>query len=243
MTAPEVYLPDVGLASFGQPDGVQLETVHGRDDRMPIKDTDRYPWSAVASLMITAADGSQWLGTDRSSARGPRPPPPLRLHHAQRDPGPRGLGAQHPGDARPGRRHPALRRGDQHPVLDRAGLGGQRRQTRLRRHRAPVPLGDTSTPSATACHRRRAGHQHVNIAGSRATSRSAPPGSTPAGSRPPARPKSTTTSTPPAGKRCSVYPSRTRSGPRRPARVRRRDHGSGTRISPPVFSNLTDWKA
>jgi V8-like Glu-specific endopeptidase len=63
VTAPEVYLPDVGLASFGQPDGVQLETVHGRDDRMPIKDTDRYPWSAVASLMITAADGSQWLGT------------------------------------------------------------------------------------------------------------------------------------------------------------------------------------
>lgn len=62
MTAPDVVLPDVGLASFADP-GVTLETVHGRDDRIPVKDTQLYPWSATASLLITAADGSQWVGT------------------------------------------------------------------------------------------------------------------------------------------------------------------------------------
>jgi glutamyl endopeptidase len=62
LTAPDVMLPDVGLASFATPD-LTLETVHGQDDRVPIKDTTRYPWSAIASLMITAADGTQWIGT------------------------------------------------------------------------------------------------------------------------------------------------------------------------------------
>jgi glutamyl endopeptidase len=61
VTAPDVVLPDVGAASF--PSDVQLETVHGADDRVPITETHRYPWSATSSLLITARDGSQWIGT------------------------------------------------------------------------------------------------------------------------------------------------------------------------------------
>jgi glutamyl endopeptidase len=61
MTAPSVVLPDVGAASF--PLDVQLETVHGADDRVQVTDTHRYPWSATSSLLITARDGSQWIGT------------------------------------------------------------------------------------------------------------------------------------------------------------------------------------
>jgi V8-like Glu-specific endopeptidase len=78
-TAPPTDLPDIGAASFGgavaaapvpsrgvfftrRPPGA-LETVHGADNRVQITDTQHYPWSAVASLLITARDGSQWLGT------------------------------------------------------------------------------------------------------------------------------------------------------------------------------------
>lgn len=61
-TAPDVRLPDVGRASFADPDLV-LETVHGTDQRTRIEPTDVYPWSATASLLITARDGSQWVGT------------------------------------------------------------------------------------------------------------------------------------------------------------------------------------
>jgi V8-like Glu-specific endopeptidase len=61
MTAPDVVLPDIGAASF--PSDVQLETVHGTDDRIQAEDTHRYPWSATSSLLITARDGSQWTGT------------------------------------------------------------------------------------------------------------------------------------------------------------------------------------
>lgn len=61
VTAPDTVLPDVGAASFSV--GFQLETVHGVDDRVRVQDTDRYPWSATASLLITARDGSQWIGT------------------------------------------------------------------------------------------------------------------------------------------------------------------------------------
>jgi glutamyl endopeptidase len=59
--APDVVLPDIGAASFAQ--DVQLETVHGIDDRVQVNDTHRYPWSATSSLLITARDGSQWIGT------------------------------------------------------------------------------------------------------------------------------------------------------------------------------------
>ncbi|HSJ46543.1 MAG TPA: hypothetical protein VK923_17840 [Euzebyales bacterium] len=52
--------PDVGLASFG---GFAQETVHGPDDRRQITATGSYPWRVHASLLITAADGSNWIGT------------------------------------------------------------------------------------------------------------------------------------------------------------------------------------
>lgn len=61
-TAPDVVLPDIGRASFAEP-GTDLETVHGTDTRVRVQPTDLYPWSATASLLITARDGSQWVGT------------------------------------------------------------------------------------------------------------------------------------------------------------------------------------
>lgn len=61
-TAPTAELPDVGEASFGPPGPVE-ETVHGPDDRVQIPSTDIYPWRAHASLLITAADNSRWIGT------------------------------------------------------------------------------------------------------------------------------------------------------------------------------------
>jgi V8-like Glu-specific endopeptidase len=60
-SAPAVVLPDIGAASFAPE--VQFETVHGFDDRVQVLDTAKYPWSAIASLLITARDGSQWIGT------------------------------------------------------------------------------------------------------------------------------------------------------------------------------------
>ena len=55
-------LRDIGEASFGPPP-VIAETVHGADDRVKINNTAIYPWRAHASLLITAADNSQWIGT------------------------------------------------------------------------------------------------------------------------------------------------------------------------------------
>ncbi len=55
-------LPDIAVASFGDP-GVMLETVHGVDNRVQITATSVYPWRVHASLLITAADNSQWIGT------------------------------------------------------------------------------------------------------------------------------------------------------------------------------------
>lgn len=55
-------LRDIGEASFGPPPPIQ-ETVHGPDDRVKITATASYPWRAHASLLITAADNSQWIGT------------------------------------------------------------------------------------------------------------------------------------------------------------------------------------
>lgn len=54
-------LPDIAAATFGEL--VQRETVHGTDDRVQIQATNIYPWRAHASLLITAADNSQWIGT------------------------------------------------------------------------------------------------------------------------------------------------------------------------------------
>jgi glutamyl endopeptidase len=55
-------LQDVGAASFGSPRSI-AETVHGPDNRIQIPDTTRYPWRCHCSLLITAADGSGWIGT------------------------------------------------------------------------------------------------------------------------------------------------------------------------------------
>lgn len=55
-------LRDIGEASFGPPDAI-AETVHGTDDRIQITNTSVYPWRAHASLRITAADNSLWIGT------------------------------------------------------------------------------------------------------------------------------------------------------------------------------------
>jgi len=52
-------LQDIGVASFGE----AIETVHGPDDRVKINATNTYPWRVHASLLITAADNSQWIGT------------------------------------------------------------------------------------------------------------------------------------------------------------------------------------
>ncbi len=54
-------LPDIGEASFGKPP--QFEAVIGTDERVQIQDTKKYPWRVNASLLITAADNSQWIGT------------------------------------------------------------------------------------------------------------------------------------------------------------------------------------
>lgn len=56
-------LHDIGEASFGAVSRELMETVHGVDDRVRITNTAVYPWRAIASLLITARDGSQWIGT------------------------------------------------------------------------------------------------------------------------------------------------------------------------------------
>ena len=61
-TAPTTALRDIGEASFGPPPKI-AETVHGPDDRVQITNTAVYPWRAHASLLITAADNSMWIGT------------------------------------------------------------------------------------------------------------------------------------------------------------------------------------
>ncbi len=53
------HLRDIGEASFG----TAAETVHGPDDRVQINNTSVYPWRVHSSLLITAADNSQWIGT------------------------------------------------------------------------------------------------------------------------------------------------------------------------------------
>jgi glutamyl endopeptidase len=55
-------LRDIGEASYGTaPAGA--ETVHLPDDRVQITNTSVYPWCVHASLLITAADNSMWIGT------------------------------------------------------------------------------------------------------------------------------------------------------------------------------------
>ena len=55
-------LQDIGVASFGEPP--RFESVIGpTDERVRIQNTQQYPWRVIASLLITAADNSQWIGT------------------------------------------------------------------------------------------------------------------------------------------------------------------------------------
>ena len=62
LTAPDTHgLPDIGEASFGA--APAFEVVLGADDRTQIMATSGYPWRVHASLLITAADNSQWIGT------------------------------------------------------------------------------------------------------------------------------------------------------------------------------------
>lgn len=61
-TVPDLSgLEDIGVASFGAPP--QLEAIIGTDERVQITNTRQYPWRINASLLITAADNSQWIGT------------------------------------------------------------------------------------------------------------------------------------------------------------------------------------
>ena len=55
-------LRDIAEASFGTPPPL-AETVHGPDNRVQITNTSVLPWRTNASLLITAADNSQWIGT------------------------------------------------------------------------------------------------------------------------------------------------------------------------------------
>jgi V8-like Glu-specific endopeptidase len=54
-------LLDIGAASFGS--RPLLETVHGIDNRVRIQTTSKYPWRINCSLLITARDNSRWVGT------------------------------------------------------------------------------------------------------------------------------------------------------------------------------------
>lgn len=56
----DLNFPDVGEASFPQE---AREIVIGTDERRQITATANYPWRASTSLLITARDGSRWIGT------------------------------------------------------------------------------------------------------------------------------------------------------------------------------------
>jgi glutamyl endopeptidase len=54
-------LRPIGEATYGP--SVTPEAVIGQDDRIQINNTQDYPWRVHASLLITARDGSRWIGT------------------------------------------------------------------------------------------------------------------------------------------------------------------------------------
>jgi V8-like Glu-specific endopeptidase len=61
--------PELGDPAFGalvqRPGGMEttIEVVIGTDDRIRISPTTGYPWRCICSLIITAGDGSRWIGT------------------------------------------------------------------------------------------------------------------------------------------------------------------------------------
>jgi V8-like Glu-specific endopeptidase len=62
---------DAYWGSFGSPvaramartSSPVMEVVIGSDDRVQVSRTNEYPWRCIASLLITAADGTSWIGT------------------------------------------------------------------------------------------------------------------------------------------------------------------------------------
>jgi V8-like Glu-specific endopeptidase len=52
-----VQLPDVSSTRR------VLEVIIGTDDRTRVNATDQYPWRCICSLLITAQNGSSWIGT------------------------------------------------------------------------------------------------------------------------------------------------------------------------------------
>ncbi len=57
-------LRPIGEASYGPIEAApSAETVHGPDNRIQITNTSAYPWRVHASLLVTARDGSRWIGT------------------------------------------------------------------------------------------------------------------------------------------------------------------------------------
>ena len=73
--ADEARLLDAWYAEFADPATIALvqqqpglsqtvaEVVIGKDDRVQITNTTAYPWRTICSLIITARDGSRWIGT------------------------------------------------------------------------------------------------------------------------------------------------------------------------------------
>lgn len=59
---PEAFI-DIGAASFGGEGLGSAVAIIGSDDRVQVTQTDQYIPRAIASLRITARDGSQWIGT------------------------------------------------------------------------------------------------------------------------------------------------------------------------------------
>lgn len=55
-------LRPIGEATYGPPEP-STESVHGPDNRIQITNTADYPWRVHCSLLITANDGSRWIGT------------------------------------------------------------------------------------------------------------------------------------------------------------------------------------
>jgi V8-like Glu-specific endopeptidase len=53
---------DIGVASFGENEGSAVAVIV-TDEREQITQTGQYLWRAIASLRITARDGSLWIGT------------------------------------------------------------------------------------------------------------------------------------------------------------------------------------
>jgi len=40
-----------------------IKVIIGNDDRVPISPASAYPWRSICSLLITASDGTKWIGT------------------------------------------------------------------------------------------------------------------------------------------------------------------------------------